>query len=292
MKSPDFLCIGAQKSGTTWLHKNLLEHPNISFPHLKELHYYDEIEAGICTNLYCRIFNKHWKNEWWRHTLKYSMYEALKSKNVKKFIWLLNYFFSPRGKYWYMSLFPNDSNTISGELTPEYAALSPKLIKRIHNHFPEVKIILLLRNPIEREWSGIKMWHKRVRNVKSMDEVESEFLIAQAKQRNDLSEYCTTIENWTATFPRQQILIRFFDEIVDNPRDLLQDVYSFLGIEGNFQTGVEEVAANKGLSGKIPSEIKSILWSKYKQELLKLEPFFEDAPINYVRKWLDEEESI
>ena len=40
---PNFLCIGAQKSGTTWLYYNLKEHPQIWLPLYKEIHYFDEI---------------------------------------------------------------------------------------------------------------------------------------------------------------------------------------------------------------------------------------------------------
>ena len=38
---PDFLGIGAQKSGTTWLHHNLSQHPGVWMPPVKELHYFD-----------------------------------------------------------------------------------------------------------------------------------------------------------------------------------------------------------------------------------------------------------
>ena len=41
MPAPSFLCIGAQKAATSWLHKNLLEHPDVWMPPLKELHYFD-----------------------------------------------------------------------------------------------------------------------------------------------------------------------------------------------------------------------------------------------------------
>ena len=39
---PDFLIVGAQKAGTTWLHRNLRAHPQVWMPHDKELHYFDE----------------------------------------------------------------------------------------------------------------------------------------------------------------------------------------------------------------------------------------------------------
>ena len=41
---PDFLCIGAQRSGTTWLYQNLRRHPEIWMPPAKEIHYFDERE--------------------------------------------------------------------------------------------------------------------------------------------------------------------------------------------------------------------------------------------------------
>jgi hypothetical protein len=53
---PDFLCIGAQKAGTSWLYQNLQEHPGIWLPPIKEIHYFDyrhftrkDVFAGIIT---------------------------------------------------------------------------------------------------------------------------------------------------------------------------------------------------------------------------------------------------
>ena len=41
MTLPSFLCIGAQKAGTTWLHAQLRSHPKVWLPPIKELHYFD-----------------------------------------------------------------------------------------------------------------------------------------------------------------------------------------------------------------------------------------------------------
>jgi hypothetical protein len=49
-KFPDFLIIGAQKAGTTWLHRNIQTHPQIWMPKEKELHYFDE-KLGAKTSL-------------------------------------------------------------------------------------------------------------------------------------------------------------------------------------------------------------------------------------------------
>ena len=42
---PDFIGIGAQKAGTTWLHRNLQAHPGIWMPKEKEIHCFDEIKS-------------------------------------------------------------------------------------------------------------------------------------------------------------------------------------------------------------------------------------------------------
>ena len=38
---PTFICIGAQKAGTTWLYENLSRHPDVVMPPMKEIHYFD-----------------------------------------------------------------------------------------------------------------------------------------------------------------------------------------------------------------------------------------------------------
>ena len=44
-KGPDFLVIGAQRAGTTWLHRVLRQHPSLWLPPVKELHYFDRLET-------------------------------------------------------------------------------------------------------------------------------------------------------------------------------------------------------------------------------------------------------
>lgn len=43
--APDFICIGMQKAGTTWLAANLSKHPAVWVPPIKEIHYFDEVHV-------------------------------------------------------------------------------------------------------------------------------------------------------------------------------------------------------------------------------------------------------
>lgn len=286
MKPPDFLCIGAQKAGTTWLYNNLIGHPQVALPHFKELHYFDEIEAGIRRDIFSRLFDKHWKNGWWRDTFKYSMYWALKEKDMVKVAWLLKYFFAPRGMNWYASLFPSKAGTITGEFTPEYCLLNLKLIEEIRDRFPKMKVIFLLRNPVERDWSNIKMWHKRVNGVKDIKEVDREFLLRQAARQNELSSYAQTIDRWSRYVPNDQFFIGFYDDIVERPEELMQRISAFLGID-HVSTGLESKVFNKGLTGGPDPEISRILTSKYAAELQQLMSYFDGREREHIAKWME-----
>src|SRR5665647_1032714 len=102
----NFLGIGAQKCGTTWLYETLSRHPKIAFPGGKEVHYWDNPQA--------------------------------------------------RSVSWYIDPFAND-NLVNGDITPAYGILAPETIQQIHALLPELRLIYLVRDPIERAWSSAKM---------------------------------------------------------------------------------------------------------------------------------------
>ena len=108
---PTFLCIGAQRAGTTWLHNLLASHPRVYVPtRRKEIHYYD----------------------WYYH----------------------------RGLNWYRSFFPHQNQAQKyaalGEVTPDYLYES-EAPKRIAETNPEIKLIVMLRNPIDRAFSHYRL---------------------------------------------------------------------------------------------------------------------------------------
>ena len=112
MQGPDFIIIGAQRSGTTSLYNYLIEHQNIKSTSQKEIHYFDN-----------------------------------------------NY---DKGLTWYSKKFPSIRKgiEITGEASPYYI-FHPHAVNRISKDFPNVKLIVLLRNPIERAYSHYCMAIKK-----------------------------------------------------------------------------------------------------------------------------------
>jgi hypothetical protein len=178
---PDFLGIGAQKAGTTWLWENLRRHPEIFVPDKKELHYFDN-----------------------------------------KFDRSLRY---------YTQRFEAARGRVKGEITPAYGILPRQRIGFIRAIMPRVRLIFLMRNPVDRAWSQAVM-DLVVRSGRALDEVpESEFLAFLESERS-LSRglYCGILDNWLSSFPPEQLYVGFFDDIRQRPRELLSELFAHLGV--------------------------------------------------------------
>lgn len=120
-KSPTFIIIGAQKCGTTSLYEYLCQHTLILRGKRRETHYFD------------------WR---WDKSVKHDDWNAHHEKYME--------YFDAQSLYKYPSL-------ITGESTPSYLLHSDIVIPRILNICPWVKILVMLRNPVDRAYSHYQM---------------------------------------------------------------------------------------------------------------------------------------
>ena len=153
---PDFLGIGAQKSGTTWLHRNLQTNPQIWMPR-KEVHYFDK-KIHERFSLAHRLFGDRPQDRQWRkqvrHWLKVHLVEEFSPKDLA---WDFKYYLLPPSDRWYASIFEPKKGRKTGEITPAYSALKKDMVAHVHELMPHAKIIFMIRNPIERDWSQTVM---------------------------------------------------------------------------------------------------------------------------------------
>src|SRR5207247_8199922 len=68
----------------------------------------------------------------------------------------------------YARLFEAKGLLLSGDITPAYSMLNDEIIERIVSHFPNLKVIFLARDPVERAWSQLSMG-VRLRNIRPFD---------------------------------------------------------------------------------------------------------------------------
>src|SRR3990167_6878869 len=137
------LCVGAQKSGTTWLYAQLENHPEISFSDVKEVHYFNTIHNGslLLSSRKVEHLRKIIKNN--RGALERYFTNLSRGLDTDPGIRKL---LSPVDDAWYVNIFPKNNRKYAADFSPEYALL-PKAgfdnVKRVSRH---QKIIFLMRD--------------------------------------------------------------------------------------------------------------------------------------------------
>lgn len=206
---PQFLIIGGVRCGTTSMHKYLCKHPWIARPLTKELHYFG-------------------------HNYR------------KGLAWYSAHFSSIAYKRMVDKLF--GCNIITGESSPSYI-FYPQAAERARELVPDVKLIALLRNPVERAYSHYQLLSRRGHEPLSftgaIDREPERARLHNNIARNESAGkewlyeyfgylqggmYADQLENWLQVFPKEQFLILRSEDLFANPDEVLSQTFRFLGL--------------------------------------------------------------
>lgn len=146
---------------------------------------------------------------------------------------------------------------MKGEYTPSYifSREAPKLISK---HFPNVKIIACLRNPVDRAVSHYKF--NIYRNGRLSIYKDFGQAIRKDKEVIDRGKYYEQLKNYFDLFPKENILVIIYEELKDDPKQEIKKIYEFLGVDNSFVppsliqkqnvTGAKKVKSRKPLLAK------------------------------------------
>lgn len=186
----------------------------------------------------------------------------------------IDYFFVAKkldyGNEWYQSHFKDKRGSlmVKGELSTVYL-FSEESAKEIYNFNPEIKLIVMLRNPIERTYSHY------LQDIK-MGEISKETSFESAISGNprmlEWGHYKKHLEGYEKYFSEEQLLIILFDDITKNPKGLIQKVYTFLDIDQYF---TPQSLAKKINPSRIPKNIKLDFKVRRISQFLKQNPLGE-----------------
>jgi hypothetical protein len=203
---PDFVIIGAQKCGTSFLYRLLVQHPRVKPAFAKEVHYFD-----------------------------------------------LNF---RRGDNWYRSHFPlqalNGRKYITGEASPYYL-FHPHAPRRAATVIPDVKLIVLLRNPVDRAYSHYQHQVKRGKGeahetLTFEEAIEAEERVLPAEVSKMLQDeyyessshrtrsylrrgiYIDQLLAWSSYFQREQMLILKSEDLFDDTTRVLERILGLLDL--------------------------------------------------------------
>lgn len=234
-----FLGIGAQKSGTTWLYRRLLAHPQLGFPAGKELHFWDRISADTDVRSYFERF---------RHPHRHE-----------------------------------------GEITPAYAILQPDVIRQIHAGAPDLRLIYLLRNPVERAWSSAQM--ALARAEMEPQEASERWYLDHFRSQGSLArgDYARCIRNWRAVFARDQLLILPYESLLSDPGELLRRCCAHIGVAPPNELMLRDCQEREFEGGgpPLPEHLRGALIDLYRPRIRALEQELGQS----FSHWLDGAES-
>ena len=206
---PDFLIIGAARSGTTSLYEYLSQHPSVIPGVGKEVYFFD------------KKFNKgiNWYKSFFPTKLSKSRLESKQKRNC-----------------------------LTGEATPRYLHY-PHTPKRVFDLIPNIKLIVLLRNPIDRAYShyqmevgsdneelpfeeAIEQEEKRITDDMKKMERNENFYSVYFYRKSYLTRgiYVNQLKRWFEYFPREQFLILKSEDFYSKTPKVYQQVLDFLGL--------------------------------------------------------------
>ena len=144
--------------------------------------------------------------------------------------------FYDRGVEWYREQFPHsESARAVGEATPNYM-FSTTALDRIKQTLPDVKLVVMLRNPIDRAYSHY--WHDKARGKTEGDfgeNVKREMDGDQGLNYIARGRYRAQIEHILERFPPTALHVEVFEDMVDRPDDLYASVCRFIGVDHSFR---------------------------------------------------------
>jgi hypothetical protein len=232
MTLPNFLVIGAGRSGTTSLQHYLGQHPDVHLAAIKSPNFFvaaDPLppwERGAA-----RAMARHWVAD-------RAAYEAL---------------FAGAG-----------SKRAIGEVSPVYLQ-SARAPERIHDACPEARLVAILREPVDRAWAhylgrrrdGIE---RRADFRQVIEEELARPLPEDVAFGSYLgaSRYHHFLRGYFALFPRERLRVYLYDDLLADTAALVRDLFAFLGVDPG---AAIDTGARLGRTGTVKNPLLRLLWT-------------------------------
>jgi Sulfotransferase family len=214
---PDFLCVGAQKAGTSWLYRQCEPHGDFWMPPLKELHYFNKLTKSKRVNPpRCRDERDAW------------FLESVSRLSARPYIDMEGY-----GR-----LFEAKGSLLSGDISPTYSTLNDEIIERVVSYFPNLKVIFLARDPVERAWSQLSMG-VRLGRIARFDATDADAVIRRLLLPSvlSLSYPSKIVARWKRYVRPDLFRLYFFDDLERNPSELRRSILQFLDADPDKPSG-------------------------------------------------------
>ena len=278
-----FVCIGAQKSGTTWLARILSSHPDLFMSPVKELHYFDHV-AGLTQHLSERKLRSRNRKFLQRLVTQWHRFGELRRQRS----WYRTYLKGPIDDAWYASLFAErDGKRFAGEATPEYAIIGEDGYRHLARLAPQARILFIMRNPVTRAWSQA-LHHCRTTGQDAMRLGTGELIRIMEASPNfeQLCDYVATLEAVARVFRPEQVMTLYYEDMHQDREKALRDVCAFIGIAFDPRATPElGKRFNRSQDVALPEEIRQHLRARFLDQARRIEALVGRVPASWKKEF-------
>lgn len=276
MSKPDFIGVGTERAGTSWVFSMIAHHPDIWVPPIKELHFLDSIDADVPSHnprykwhITSRLKQKLAPLLKWEHRP-----EFYKNSFFKYLLWDLFYFTGKKNFKWYQRLFSSTftKGRMAGEYTPAYCNVSDSYIEELITINPNMKFLLVIRHPREQLRSSLIQHFVMIKGrdfnsvteQEMLDWVQSPF----AQKKGNIKEI---LMKWNCLVSEDHLFIGLYEEMKEQPLGFIKRVYQFLGL--SLLNIPEENIYNKKINNltkptyQIPESVQQYIDQKFEEDI-------------------------
>ena len=233
--------VGATKAGTSWLYRYLHDHPACAMPAVKEAHYWDTFEAAP-RDKQVKAYRVRLRE------LRAAKDEAAEAGQgwkvdnmdrrigeMKRLIAVLDADRADDTRYADWLLHGGEDARVVADMTPNYATLPDEMLTRMLDLSPQNKFIFLIRDPLDRLWSHIRMQARRQRQEHEVYEKKSNNILYRILNRGqethilERGDYPKIIRKLRRVIPEDRLKILFTEDL--QSAHGLSQLCSFLDIE-------------------------------------------------------------
>lgn len=219
---PDFFCVAAQKTGTSWLYDQARSHPGVWMPPIKELRFFNSDSSKLKERAEARLARRGGRalddrdREFLRRAATFQ--GVLDTADLTQ----------------YTRLFEPAGDLVTGDVSPANHRLGATAIAQLSRGLPDCKFLLLLRDPVARLWSQVNM---QVRGGKASAEA-----LTDPAQFEDLVKHPMFVEHsfqsqaihrWREIVGEQRFRVFVMDDLVSDPPNYRRAIFSYIGLRAD-----------------------------------------------------------
>ena len=259
-RTPTLLfCAGAVKAGTSWLYEYLRDHPDAYFRTIKEMQYFDRLAKGTLAGRVRKLEQEiaGFERDLDEDRVKWVPWVLRQIGDRAEYVKVLQSGPAPTAQYLaYLTAGAGD-RLVAGEMTPEYGLLPADEMRALGALAPDVRWIFLMRDPISRLWSHVRML---VRRMKLAPEAVAgacavkfdEVLAGRAPDVTERGDYAAIHGRLVQAVASDKRLVVFYEHLMSP--DGVARVTDFLGLPGH-PARLDKVV-HPGISAAMPEALR------------------------------------